>query len=308
MPLRLEASLRQSQSRGSRAVAGCPASGLRYNEPMHLPLAAEPPSRLAHGMRRVAVLFPAVLLIGLWLYGTPGGMLGKADAIGYAVCHRIDLRSFHLGARPLPLCSRCTGMYLGAVLAFAYFALRGRGRAGAFPSWPLLVVLGVFGLAFAVDGLNSYLHFFPEAPHLYPPSNTLRLITGTGIGLALGTLVYPGFNQSAWRDWRLEPVLRSFPDLAALLALAAVLVLAVLSDNPLILYPLALISSLGVLLLLTLIYTMLVLMALRRENRATSWRDLALPLTGGLTLAVSQIALIDLGRFLLTGTWSGFSL
>jgi hypothetical protein len=275
---------------------------------MSLPLAAAPASRLACGVRRLAVLLPAILLIGIWLYGTPAGLLGKADAIGYAVCHRIDVRSFHLGSRAMPLCSRCTGMYLGTVLAFAYFALRGRGRAGGFPPWPLLIVLGVFGLAFAVDGLNSYLHFFPEAPYLYPPSNTLRLITGTGVGLALGALVYPGFNQSAWREWRMEPVLRSFPDLAGLMVLAGVLVLAVLSENPLILYPLALISSLGVLLLLTLIYTMMVLMVLRRENRATSWWDLALPLVGGLTLAIAQIALIDLGRFVLTGTWSGFSL
>lgn len=275
---------------------------------MHLTLAASPPGSVVHRPRRMLVFLPAALIIGLWLAGTPAGLLGKADAIGYAVCHRIDLRSFHLGGRPLPLCSRCTGMYLGAMLAFAYFIFRGRGRAGAFPSWPVLVVLGLFGLAFAVDGLNSYLHFFPEAPHLYPPSNTLRMITGTGLGLALGTLVYPGFNQSAWRDWRFEPALHSVPDLAVLLALAALLVLVVLSGNPLLLYPLALISSLGVLTLLTLIYTMMLLMALRRENRATAWQDLALPLTGGLALAIAQIALIDVGRFLLTGTWSGFSL
>jgi hypothetical protein len=52
----------------------------------------------------------AALLIA-WLSLTPPGLLGKADAVGYAVCHRIELRSFHLDGRPLPLCARCSGMY-----------------------------------------------------------------------------------------------------------------------------------------------------------------------------------------------------
>jgi uncharacterized membrane protein len=57
-----------------------------------------------------------------WLINTPTGLLGKADAVGYAVCHRIDVRSFHLGERPLPLCARCSGMYLAAVLNIVYQA------------------------------------------------------------------------------------------------------------------------------------------------------------------------------------------
>ena len=64
------------------------------------------------------LVFVAVgfLFLG-WLFNTPLGLLGKADAIGYAVCHRIDLRSFHLGDRTLPLCARCTGMFLGTLVS-----------------------------------------------------------------------------------------------------------------------------------------------------------------------------------------------
>ncbi len=247
-------------------------------------------------------------IIGAWLYLTPGGLLGKADAIGYAVCHRIDLRSFHLGDRQLPLCSRCTGMYLGAVLGFAYAFVRGRGRSGVMPVWPILLVLGAFGLAFAIDGTNSYLSFFPALPHLYTPNNTLRLITGTLLGVSLSALVLPGFNQTAWKDWGREPVLRSFADLGMLLLLAGGLIAFVLTDNPLILYPLALISSLGVLGLLTTVYSMLFVIVTRRENRETSWRGMGLALTAGLTLAMAQIALFDLARYGLTGTWNGFQL
>jgi uncharacterized membrane protein len=269
---------------------------------------ALPDSTIRRYLPTAGVLLIAGLVLGTWWIYTPGGLLGKADAIGYAVCHRIDLRSFHMGVRQLPLCSRCSGMYLGTLLAMGYYLGLGRGKAGLNPARPLLIVLGVFGLAFAVDGLNSYLHFFPGAPGLYTPTNTLRLITGTLLGLGMGTVVFAGFNQTVWKDWRPEPVLRSFKELAGLLILAALLVLAILSGNDLILYPLALLSSLGVVVVLTCVYAMLALILVRRENRATHGYALVIPLAIGFTLAMLQISVIDLGRYLATSTWAGFSL
>ena len=69
-----------------------------------------------NGISRWLVPLAAVLAIAAWIYIAPPGILGKADAIGYAVCHRIDERSFHVDGRQLPLCARCSGMYLGALL------------------------------------------------------------------------------------------------------------------------------------------------------------------------------------------------
>ena len=62
----------------------------------------------------------AAVVLAAWLVNTPPGILGKADAVGYAVCHRIDERSFHIGDRQVALCARCTGMYLGAVLGLVF--------------------------------------------------------------------------------------------------------------------------------------------------------------------------------------------
>ena len=249
---------------------------------------------------KVAGLLAAITVIGIWLVVTPSGLLGKADAIAYAVCHRISSHSFILGERPLPLCARCTGMYLGGLMTLIYYTLR-RPRAGLYPSRRYLIVFGLFGLMWALDGLNSYMYFFPSAPHLYPPSNTLRVATGTLVGISLATLVYPIFNQSMWREWRPVPVLRDKRELLELLGLGTVLVALVLSGNPLILYPLALLSSLGVLALLTVIYATLAVTVLRLENRANAWRDLTVPLISGLTLAVIQIALISVGRYFFIG-------
>ena len=268
-----------------------------------------PPRSL--GVARIGFAMAVVLaslLFGAWLLLTPGGLLGKADAIGYAVCHRIDLRSFHLGERTLPLCARCSGTYLGVLAALGTLLALGRGRAGRFPRWPILALFGVFGLLFAIDGLNSYLHFFPNAPHVYEPSNALRLISGMLLGLGMGVLVYTGFNQAVWKEWQPRPALQGWRDVAVLLAAAAGMVLLVLWENPLVLYPLAIASAAAVLGLLTVVYTVMAVIVLRRENRASGWRELALPGVLGFSLALAQIAAIDWIRFAATQTWNGFVL
>jgi uncharacterized membrane protein len=270
--------------------------------------AAAPAVRLSPLRRRAAFFLLPALAIGIWLLYTPGGLLGKADAIGYAVCHRIDLRSFHLGVRALPLCARCTGMHLGALLALVFLAARGRGRSGLFPTPVILTAFVLFAASFAIDGVNSYLQFFPAAPHLYPSSNLLRLVTGLLLGIVLGTIVYSGFNQTAWADWRAEPVMRSPLDLGVVLLLGALVLAAVVSENPLILYPLALLSAASVILLLTVVYSMIGLIITGRENKATSWRELTAPLAFGLTLTFLQIGIFDLVRYWITGTWNGIAL
>ncbi len=243
-----------------------------------------------------------------WLLNTPEGILGKADAIGYAVCHRIDARSFHLGERQFSLCARCTGQYLGAVLGLVYQLAVGRRRAGR-PPWGVLAVLGVLVLIWAVDGFNSFLHLRPELfarYYLYNPNNTFRLLTGTGLGLGLSVMLLPAFHQTVWRRWNSKPALSGFASLGGMLALGLILAFLVLTENPLILYPLALVSSAGVLVILTLVYTMVWVMLFKLENRFDSLKELAFPLAAGFTTALTQIALLDFVRYLLTGTWDGF--
>jgi uncharacterized membrane protein len=267
--------------------------------------------RVLAGLNRIGISFtkPVMLLVVLmllgWILNTPGGLLGKADAVGYAVCHRIDLRSFHLGDRPLPLCARCTGMYLGAMVGLVYQAFLGRRRTGT-PPVGVLVALAVLVIVFAVDGLNSYLHLFPAAPSLYEPQNWSRLLTGTGMGLVIAIALYPAFNQSVWREWDHRPAIGGFVPLVGLLALALFVDVLVLTENPLLLYPLSLVSAAGVLILLTMVYSMVWLMVFRTENTNLFGYRYLYPLVGGFGLALLQILLLDFARYLLTGTWDGF--
>jgi uncharacterized membrane protein len=255
---------------------------------------------------RWIVLGISGFVIGIWLFATPDGLLGKADAIGYAVCHRIDARSFHLGIRTLPMCSRCSGTFMGVLIALSYF-ITVKKKAAIFPSKPILLGLGFFAFTYAVDGINSYLALIPHAPYLYEPHNYLRLSTGMFFGISLMSIVYPALNQSLWLRSQSVPVLSSYRELAILSLLAALFILGVISENPLILYPIAILSTLGVLILLTMVYTMVILMITKNEGVAETWRELIFPCIGGLTLAVIQIGLINLVRYLFMGSWEGFN-
>jgi len=52
-------------------------------------------------------------------------------ALGYGVCHQLPERSFIEGGLQQPVCARCSGIYVGAIIGLALlFWLYRRGRAG----------------------------------------------------------------------------------------------------------------------------------------------------------------------------------
>jgi uncharacterized membrane protein len=252
------------------------------------------------------------LLLMAFYSATDGGRLADdhvlegADYVGYSVCHRITDRSFTIAGRQLPLCARCTGMYLGVSLTFAVLALAGRRRWAYLPPLRVILVLLGFIALLAIDGINSYSHFFADLPHFYEPRNWLRLLTGIGAGLAMGVILFPALSQTLWRDQQTRPAIGSVRELLGLVLIALVVVLLVLSEQPTLLYVLGLVSAFGVLLVLTAVNTTAMLILSHRDARADRWQQAILPLTIGLLLALIQVALISFVRFSATGTMTGF--
>jgi uncharacterized membrane protein len=197
-------------------------------------------------------------------------------------------------------------MYLGILLSITYFTLRQR-KAALFPPKHLILLLVFIFIGYVIDGVNSYLHLLPLDIGLYEPNNFLRLTTGLLFGIALSSFVYPAFNQSVWREPSYVPALRSFNDLLMIVGLGAIVILIVMVENPIFLYPLALLSSATVLFLLTIVYTMFLLLIFKRENRAENLKDLSIVLFIGLTFSIAQIGLFDLIRYSIFGTWGGFN-
>lgn len=260
------------------------------------------------------VTIATLLVLAGFLFITPPGLLGKADGIGYAVCHRIDARSFHLGDRQLPLCARCTGEFNAAAITLIFLGYVSRKRSG-MPEKGILAVLGVFFLAFAVDGSNSYLYllkqsydgFLPQIPNIYIPNNTLRLLTGSGMGIAMASILFPIVNQTIWRDADKRPAL-TWKEFGGLLGIVLLVDLGILSEQAIILYPIAFISVLGVVALLSMVFGIVWVIIMRQENTFETLKQLWMPVLGGVTLTFLMISVIDLLRLRLTGTWGGFPL
>jgi uncharacterized membrane protein len=241
-------------------------------------------------------------------------LLGKADAIGYAICHRISERSFHIGDRPLPLCARCTGEFYAAGISLLFFSLFSPKKSG-MPGWRLGTPLLLFLIAFGIDGTNSFFYLLKHTsgealnsiPNLYIPNNTLRLFTGSGMGIALASVLYPAFNQSMWKDSDPSRAL-DWKKLGILIGTVFLIDIVVLTENPIVLYPIALLSVLGVLALLILVFSIVWIMIMRQENEFVSLKQMWMPFLAGTTLAFLMITAIDLLRFQLTGTWGAFPL
>ncbi|MHB1481338.1 MAG: DUF2085 domain-containing protein [Bellilinea sp.] len=255
---------------------------------------------------RGLLILTAVALFGAWLILTPDGLLGKSDAIGYSVCHRIEARSFFIGDRQTPLCARCSGMYLGMLVSLIY--LLRYGRRTEFPPLKITLPLSLFFVAFGVDGLNSYIQFFPNAPALYQPTNLLRLITGTGLGMMVPVFLVPVFHQIMWTERSERPALERWSQAAPLLGLVGLTSLAVYSEISWLLYPLAVLSAWTVPIILGICYALVWVMIFHKENTYAGLKQAWVPLLAGFTTAMLQIGLVDLLRYHFTGTWAGFQL
>jgi len=254
----------------------------------------------------------ALIALGAWIYIAPPGLMGKLDAIGYAVCHRLSSHSLFVDGIQLPLCARCTGEFNAAAIALIVQGFISRKKS-KLPNRGIIAVLILFFLAFAIDGSNSYLALlkqsygtpFMKIPNLYITNNVTRVFTGSGMGIAMASVLYPMYNQTIWRVPEEKPALE-WLQFGLLVGIVLLFDFGALSNLDPILYLIAILSTLGVLALLTMVFSIVWVMIMKQDNAFDHLRRLWLPAVAGLTLAFILIIGIDLFRFNLTHTWTGF--
>jgi len=262
-----------------------------------------PPSK-----KRILTLCLLVLVIALitiWWVFTPPAIDGKMHAVGYSVCHQIESHSLAFGDKILPLCARCTGMFLGTLIGLAVFSRR--NKTSGSPSKGIIAILVVFVLAFIFDGLNSMMGVFPIIPQLYPPSNLLRLVTGLMMGLVIANLLVVLWQQTWWKDSDPTPVLAGWKHFLLMVAANALAGLLVWFRIPFLYYPVAIFSTTAIVLLLSMIYSLIWIIIFKKENTFERYSDGLSFVLAGLATAIIQIGLLDLLRYNLTGTWQGFT-
>jgi uncharacterized membrane protein len=243
----------------------------------------------------VIPLAAALALLAMLLF--PDALVGAARAVGYTVCHQWPEHSFAAAGQPFPLCARCTGTYFGAMLALGFIWATGRGKAGDWPSKPVLALLAIGFGAMIVDGINSFVDVLSDGRlHLYAPTNALRFITGGANGIVLVSLGLPLLNYVFWSDWARRPSLRSIGEPIGL-AVGLLIGVAVLGTAaPALLPVFSLLTVVGVLTLFTGINTALWLLAGGREQSAAALADILPHLGVGLCMTAGELLLLGLGR------------
>ncbi|MDO8674314.1 MAG: DUF2085 domain-containing protein [Dehalococcoidia bacterium] len=248
----------------------------------------------------LALIIVLLGIVALFLFAPPLSFEVKAKSVAYGICHQIPERSFFLAGHQLPLCARNTGIFLGALLTFGVLFVTGKGRYAGWPSKKLLLILGLFTLVMGIDGANSYLTFFPDLPHLYEPSNFLRLTTGSFHGMVMALIMFTLFNSVVWKDAIGRPIIGSVKELGFHLAAMVGLIVVVNAQLDFLYYPIAALSALAVLVLMGMVNSIPLLMAFRWDNRATTWREAAPLLLVGLVAALVELALLGYFRAELT--------
>jgi uncharacterized membrane protein len=227
------------------------------------------------------------------------GLLRYIGLFLSGVCHQLPEHCLLAGGVQLPLCARCMGTHLGALLALCNFWRWKRGRASRLPSPGLLALLGLLFVLWVADSVNSYVQFATGRVLIYNPDNMLRLLTGLGNGLLLSTLVLPMFNFSIWRQPSEARIVQNWRELGMIGLQFAALAIVMRSGPGWLLYPLLAASLAGVLLMLTIVNTVIAVIVLRRENSAANWRQALLPIGCGFLMAVAEIGIMALLRDLL---------
>lgn len=255
--------------------------------------------RIAPARAECVVTGPPVWLVAGLLAGyalafvgmavLPGAtLIERLRALDGGICAQLPGHSFFPGGEQLPLCSRNTGIYLGFATTFLYLAASRRLRASRLPGLAVLVALGLAVALMALDGFNS-LFLDLGLPHLYQPANWLRLITGLGAGTAMAAAIVPVASGLIWRTDVRRSSFDSLGELALMLPLLTVDYFVVISVVPIILYPVAILSSMGLVLALTLVNLVFALGLTNRIGHFDSWRQLFPLFTGLVVLAVIEL-------------------
>ncbi len=257
----------------------------------------------ARGVRWSAWIIPLGLFcLGLLVFPF---LAGEGPGFwGAGVCHRIAERSFIIAGQQLPLCARCTGVYIGFLSAIVVSFLRGRRRPAGLPPIGIVFTLILFLVAVGIDGINSYLAFFPNLPHLYEPHNTLRIVTGTLEGIALAGFILPSVHMTLWETPQEVRAIPNLRELGFIMLGAGAVDLLLLWHPTLSLYPALLVSLLGLFLAMGMINALLVAVVSRRAGRVASWSEAAAILAWGGVLATLEMAGMAWLRFFLTGSFS----
>ncbi len=141
-----------------------------------------------------AAVFVAGIGLAPWLASRSGW--GVALHLAYRpMCHQLGDRCFDLGAGPLAVCARCTGLYVGGLVGLWLPVLVGRTPRLGLRTLLVSAAPSVVDFALGVVGLPSLANL-PRAVLALP----LGLVLGLLLARGLADLLAPRPSNRADRD------------------------------------------------------------------------------------------------------------
>jgi len=128
-----------------------------------------------------AVWAAAILLTPL-LPASAAWLAALPYLVGSVVCHQLPERSFHLAGAQLPVCARCTGLYVGAALGIVWWAASGWRSRARWANRTALTTLAVSGAPTALTVATAWLG-------VADPPNAWRAILAVPLGAIGGCVV-----------------------------------------------------------------------------------------------------------------------
>lgn len=119
---------------------------------------------------------------GNWALEGPYSPMDRLEVLVGPLCHHLPDRTLSLSGKPLPVCARCTGVWLGwlASALIAFLAATRRWLASGGSGLGLgVVAAGAVGAALAVGELIGW----------FECGNLARVVLGVPLGLTAGWLL-----------------------------------------------------------------------------------------------------------------------
>ncbi len=131
----------------------------------------------------VGVVFAVPILAG----GTDSaGRAAEYLTLLYApVCHQIPERCFFIDGHPLPVCSRCTGLYIGFFLGMVFSPLLRGKRRRRVPDRKVLIVAAA----------PLILEVILSKAGIFDGGLWVRFLSALPAALAASSLVFPALSE-----------------------------------------------------------------------------------------------------------------
>jgi uncharacterized membrane protein len=251
---------------------------------------------------------PLALVVGVLaaFVAAPGTLPHKLLLAMGGVCALRPSHSYFAGGLQFPLEARTTGIFAGFLLTLAVLMLFRRLGAQRLGSRFVIGVLALMFSSMAFDGINSTLAEL-GLPHLYAPTNPLRLMTGLLSGIAVAPVLVWLWGVVAVPDTPAtgRAVVQSPWELAAPLVLSAMFAALVVDGRGLFYYPVALVSVAGVVALLAGGALLPIFVIGGLEGHVTRRRQLIAPVGLALLVAFAVLAMTATLRWVMTAGIQG---